>query len=179
MQDAPDDILWISEARMFNLCELPRSTFQSWVKAGLDIEDPGGAYGLADVLAILLLVHARRYLGLEEMAGAWRELGREGAIGTMIRAACDLEEGERFDLVLEPEHGSILVARSNPELVNAVRHPGAPRPVVVLDLSEAIQLVKKSFMRLANRSPRPREKRRGRPRRKAAEVEQLPARREA
>jgi hypothetical protein len=161
---------------MFSLCELPRSTFQSWVKAGLDIQDPGGAYGLADVLAISILVHARRHLGLEEMVSAWRDLALTGGAGEIIAAARAAEEGERLDLVLEPEHASIAVARSNDELVAAVRHPGAPRPVIVIDLADAIQLVKESFRRLAKTAPRPSEKRRGRPRRQPAGVEALPTR---
>lgn len=175
MHVAADDIEWVSESRMFSLCELPRSTFQSWVKAGLDIQDPGGAYGLDDVLEIALLVQARRYLGLEELAGGWRQLTRSGVVGEIVTAARELKEGERFDLVLEPEHASIVAAGNNDELINAVRHPGAPRPVVVLTVSEEIQLIKESFARLAKTAPRPTEKRRGRPRRQSADVAEFPS----
>jgi hypothetical protein len=169
MQSEPDDILWITEARMLSLCKLARSTFQSWVKAGLDIEDEGGAYGLSKVLAVALLVEARRHLGLEELLGAWWELARSDDLSAILGAARRLEKGERFDLVIEPEHASIALARSDVELVAAVRHPGAPRSVVVVDLSDRTLLVKESFFRLASRAPRPEKKRRGRPRRKEAE----------
>ncbi len=179
MHAGADDIEWVSEARMFSLCELPRSTFQSWVKAGFDIQDPGGAYGLDDVLEIALLVQARRYLGLEELAGGWRQLTRSGVAGEIVVAARELKEGEQFDLVLEPEHASIVAAGNNDELIDAVRHPGAPRPVVVLAVSGEIQLIKESFARLAKTAPRPAEKRRGRPRRQSADVAEFPSRSKA
>lgn len=179
MHAGADDIEWVSEARMFSLCELPRSTFQSWVKAGLDIQDSGGAYDLDDVLEIAVLVQARRYLGLDELVGGWRQLTRSGAAKEIVAAARELKEGEQFDLVLEPEHASIVAAGNAEELIDAVRHPGAPRPVVVLAVSEEIQLVKESFARLAKTAPRPTKKRRGRPRRQGADVATFPARSDA
>jgi hypothetical protein len=51
-----------------------------------------------------------------------------------------------------------------------VRHPGAPRPVVVLDIAERICHIRDSFRRLANFGPRPQVKRPGRPSRAAAKV---------
>lgn len=156
---------------MLSLCELPRSTFQSWIKAGLDIEEPDGAYGLSQVLSVAILVAARKYLGLEELVGAWRAANGSGAANQMLTAARGLGKGDRFDLVVEPAHGSIAIARTNSELVKAVRHPGAPRAVVVLDLAERILLVNASFKRMAGYEPRPVEKRRGRPRRRHVEVD--------
>jgi hypothetical protein len=174
MQGPPDTISWISEARMLGLCDLPRSTFQSWLKAGLDLADPGGAYGLAETLEIAVLVHARRHLGLEEMAGAWKSATRSGRREEIVRRAVALEEGDRFDLVIQPQHASLVVAESDAELVRAVRHPTAPRPVVVLDIADSLLLVKEGFEGLATVGSRPSETRRGRPRRQAADVRTLP-----
>jgi hypothetical protein len=179
MHAGADDIEWVSEARMFSLSGLPRSTFQSWIKAGLDIQDPGGAYSLDDVLEIALLVQARRYLGLEELVSGWRQLTRSGAANAIVAAARGMQQGEQLDLVIEPDHAAIVAARNNEELIAAVRHPGAPRPVVVLTVSEEIQLVKEAFARLAKTAPRPTEKSRGRPRRQGADVTTLPARSDA
>jgi hypothetical protein len=173
MQGSPDTIFWISEARMLGLCDLPRSTFQSWLKAGLDLADPGGAYGLAETLEVAVLVQARRHLGLEEMAGAWRSAIRSGRRDEIVRRAVALEEGGRLDLVVQPQHASLAVADTDAELVRAVRHPTAPRPVVVLDVAAPLMLVKEGFEGMATAGSRPSERRRGRPRRQPAEVRTL------
>jgi hypothetical protein len=170
MHDAPDDISWISEPRMLGLCDLPRSTRQSWERAGLNVGDAGGAYGEGAVLEIALLVMIREHLGLEEMIGAWRDLTSSGTAAEIINRARHLRERDRFDLVLEPEHAGIRVARTNAELAAAVRHPGAPRPVVVVDIAERIRLVRDSFRRLAVHEPRPQVKRPGRPRSKITPI---------
>jgi hypothetical protein len=170
VHDAPDDISWISEPRMLGLCGLPRSTRQSWERAGLNVGDAGGAYGEGAVLEIALLVIIREHLGLDEIIGAWRDLTSSGVAAELINHARCLREQDRFDLVLEPEHAGIRVARTNAELVAAVRHPGAPRPVVVVDIAERIRLVRESFRRLATHGSRPQVKRPGRPRSKVTPI---------
>jgi hypothetical protein len=170
MHGAPDDISWISEPRMLGLCGLPRSTRQSWERAGLDIGDVGGAYGEGAVLEIALLVIIREHLGLEEMVSAWRELSNSGAAADLINQARCLHDKDRFDLILEPDHAGIRAASTNGQLVAAVRHPGAPRPVVVVDIADRIRLVRDSFRRLATHEPRPQVKRPGRPRSKVTQI---------
>lgn len=155
---------------MLGLCGLPRSTRQSWERAGLNVGDAGGAYGEGAVLEIALLVIIREHLGLEEMVSAWRDLSNSGAAVELINQARGLRDKDRFDLVLEPDHAGIGVARTNGQLVAAVRHPGAPRPVVVVDIADRMRLVRNSFRRLATHEPRPQVKRPGRPRSKVTQI---------
>jgi hypothetical protein len=164
LQNRADDIGWLPEARALELCELTRSSFNSWKTAGIDIEPEGGAYGLAQVVPLLLLVAARSYLPPKEMVGAWRDLKGSGEIDEIVNAARGLKEGGRFDLVIEPAHAALRVARSDSALLDAVRHPGAPRPVVVLDLAERVRQTVGAFNRIANRTTPPAERSRGRPR---------------
>lgn len=162
--DDIDDIGWLPEARALELCEITRSSFNSWRSAGIDIEPEGGAYRLAQIVPLLLLVAARSYLPPKEMVGAWRDLKGSGELEEIVSAARGIEAGDRFDLVVEPGHAALRVARSESALLDAVRHPGAPRPVVVLDLAERVRQAVGAFNRLANRTPPPAERSRGRPR---------------
>ncbi|MEX1143143.1 MAG: hypothetical protein WD993_00325 [Thermoleophilaceae bacterium] len=155
----------MSEPRMLGLCGLARSTFQSWVRAGLDINDPGGAYGEGAVLRTALLVQVREHLSLDDMVGAWRDFTASGAATEFLNHARCLREDGRLDLVIEPEHAGMAIARNDEELIAAVRHGNAPRPVIVVDVADRILHVLQSFRRMAKPGARPTERRRGRPRR--------------
>lgn len=149
---------------MLDLCEVSRSTFNSWRKAGLDLVAERGAYGLDRIVAVVVLASARKYLTPKDMAGAWRSAVKSGADERIARAGRSLEADGRFDLVIESEHAFLSIACSEEELVEAVRHPGAPRPVVVVDLADRIRHVVETFDRIANETPRPQERGPGRPR---------------
>jgi hypothetical protein len=164
LQHEPDDIAWLPESRMLALCELSRSAFTSWKKAGINLESEDGAYGLGEIIPILLLVAARSHMLPKEMAGAWREIEASDKLARIIHAARGLEPGERFDLVVAPEHAVLNVALDERELVEAVRNPGAPVPVVVLDLADRVRMVVGTFNRIANRTGPPSERSPGRPR---------------
>jgi hypothetical protein len=129
----------------------------------LNVGDAGGAYGEGAVLEIAVLVAIRNYLGLDEMVGAWRHFVSSGHAAELVNHARRLDSKGRLDLILEPNHAGIRFARTNPELVRAVRHPGAPRPVVVIDIAEWMRLVRESFRRIATTASRPQTKRPGRP----------------
>lgn len=164
MQHPPDDIAWLPESRALALCRLSRSTSNSWKKSGLDLISDRAAYGLTEVIGLALLVTAREYLPPKELVNAWRVFSASPAGAAALNAARNLEAGERFDLVVEPEHAGFLVARSDAELLEAVSTPMAPRPVVVLDVSARIKQVVDTFNRLANRTKPPAERAPGRPR---------------
>jgi hypothetical protein len=173
MKHGSDDDGWINEAPMLTLVELPRSTFLGWTKEPGFVEaDLGAAYGLDEVLEMALLTKVRKYLG-DDTISAWKHLRRKGTAAEMVGAARALEAEDRFDLVLEPEHGGICMVRSDKELIAAVKVAGAPRPVIVLDVADWLRLVKAGFERKRSTAARPLERRAGRPRRKA-EVRFLP-----
>lgn len=164
MQTPPDDIAWLPESRLLDLCGLSRSTFQSWQRAGLDVGNDQGAYSLDDAIALIVLAAVRDHLAPKDMVGAWRFLLKSGEAADLLAAARLLKRGDRFDLVIEPDLASLKVARSDAELADAVRHPTDPRPVVVLDLAERVYRGCRAFERLGNESPKPRRKAPGRPR---------------
>src|SRR4051794_39550613 len=122
---------WVAEARMLSLCELPRSTFHSWERAGLLVRDPGGAYDERAVVEIALLASLREHFSLEDLVNAWGAHRQAGAVDSFIRRAFELQPGGQYDLVVEPQYAGITVAAEEAELVAAVRHPGAPRAVLV------------------------------------------------
>src|SRR5262249_13085652 len=113
---------------------------------------------------VTILVAVRAYLPPKEMAGAWRDFSTSGERDAATLAARRLEPGQRFDLVVEPEHAGIQIARDERRLLEAVRHPSSPRPVVVLDLAERIGTVGPPFGRIANRTTPTPEGAPGRPR---------------
>jgi hypothetical protein len=164
------DLLWISEARMLSICGLPRSTFQGWNRAGLGLVDAGGAYGLRQVVAISLLVAARDHMGAEELVAAWGEFDRSGAADELLEAVREAEKGDRFDLLVAPTSGAMLVVRDDEELVRALRHPEVPTTFAVIDVSGRLRAVRDSFARFQKTTKRPQKRRPGRPK---AEVTQL------
>jgi hypothetical protein len=138
------DLRWIEEPKMLEVVDLPRSTFQGWVSAGLVDRDPGAAYPLAVTLELVLLGALREMLSVEELKIRWAKLQRSRRVEDFVRraqtlAAEDEKEDagaapDRYDLVVEIKHGGVSIATDDAELAAAVRYPGAPRPVVVLDL---------------------------------------------
>jgi len=175
MERAPQDLHWVDEARMLDVCELARSTFQGWAKAGLVERDPGGAYGEGAVLEMVLVAALRDHFSVDELSVRWPRLRGAGHVLDFVGRARKLVEGDRYDLVVEPKHGGISVVGDNAELVKAVRHPGAARAVVVLDLAPKVLLVRKSFRGWAISGKRPTVRKVGRPARHSAEIRDLRA----
>src|SRR4249919_2093692 len=98
MTERPDDIAWIPESQMLDFCRLSRSTFHSWKKSGLDIVSENAAYGLNDLLCLVILGAARKFLPPKKMIGAWRRLESNGEATSILIAARQLEQGGCFDL---------------------------------------------------------------------------------
>jgi hypothetical protein len=172
MTPAPDDLKWLPESKMLELCRLPRSVLNSWKRAGIDLADKAGAYGLKETISVLLLGAAREHINPKEMAEAWREFVSSGAHDEVVQRARQIGDCDRFDLIVDSRHASLLVAASDSELIDAVCHPGWPRPVVVVDVSEAVAAVVGAFHRVGNSTTRPAERKAGRPR-NAGRVHQL------
>jgi hypothetical protein len=158
---------------MLDLCDLPRSTFQGWTRAGLFERDPGGAYGEGAVLELVLIACLRHYFSVDELSIRWPRLRQEGRVLAFVSRARELHEGNRYDVVIEPKHGGISLAGDDAELVKAVRHPGAPRPVVVVDLAPKMLLARDSFRASAPTGRRPSERKVGRPIRRGADVRNI------
>lgn len=124
----------------------------------------GAAYGLGEIVSLLLLGAARPHLPPKEMAGAWGELQGTGRLPVIVTAARELGPSGRFDLVVAPEHALLRVALDDEELLEAVRHPSVPIPVVVVDLAPRVRMVVGAFSRIANRTRPPAARSPGRPR---------------
>jgi hypothetical protein len=172
MTVAPDDLKWLPESKMLDLCRLPRSVLNSWKRAGIDLADEAGAYGLKETISVLLLGAAREHIKPKEMAEAWREFVNSGAHDGVVQRARQIADCDRFDLIVDSRHAALLVAVSDSELIDAVCYPRWPRPVVVVDISEAIADVVGAFHRVGNSTTRPDERKAGRPR-SAGRVHQL------
>lgn len=156
---------------MLELSHVSRSTFQSWQKAGLDIASKSGAYGLSEVVTLAILALVRDFLQTREMVSIWKDLVASGEAGRMINAARKLKEGAAFDLVVEPRHASLKLALTDKQVVEAVHHSADPRPVVVVDASERIYTVVRTFNRVRITAPRRKARTPGRPRSVARNAE--------
>jgi hypothetical protein len=163
---------WITESRLLELCGLSRAQLNSWIKSGLDLEKAGAraAYGLYELVKILLLAKLRAHLSPKQMIGVWAELAKGGRDAEIVAAARALKPGERFDLVVDLRFSTFDVALSEKELLNAVRHPTDPRPVLVLDVADSVRLVVAAFHREANATRPPAARGPGRPRSAARNV---------
>jgi|GEM_PF-2715037 len=169
--DATADIAWVSQSQILELCEISRATLNSWIKAGLDIPPAAAAYGVADLVRLLIFAAARKHLTPQQMAAAWSDLAKSGDAGTIIGLARGLNPGDSFDLVVDLKYHEMKVVRSDAELVAAVRHPTAPRPMVVVDLAEQMRDSVRSFFRRARTDTRPATRKRGRPKRAAGTLQ--------
>lgn len=169
--DATADIAWFSQAQILELCEISRATLNSWIKAGLDIPAAAAAYKVADVVKLLIFAAARKHLTPQQMAGAWVDLVQSGEAGEITDAARELKSGDKFELVVDLKYHEMKVVRSDKDLLAAVRHPTAPRPLVVVDLAEQMRDSVRSFFRDSHKSAPPATRKRGRPRRAVADLQ--------
>jgi hypothetical protein len=169
MPPSSDALAWIPESELLSLCGIPRSTLQSWVKSGFDLELSGrrAAYGLPEVVTVFVLAKVREHLPPKKMFAAWRELVSSGEIEKIASAAVDLRkspaEDDAFDIVVDPKYSIFRVCFSDAELLAMVRDAGDPRSLVVVDALEAIQKTVGAFQRAANTTPRPSSRKAGRP----------------
>lgn len=161
---------------MLAINELPRSTFQGWTKAGLVERDPGGAYTLDTVLEMTLIAALRDHFSVDELTIRWPRLRNDGHVTDFVSRARNLGDGDRYDLAVEVNHGGISVATDDAELARAVRGPGAPRLMVVLEIAGRLRVVRDGFDAWAIAGRRPTKRKVGRPpSRRAAEVRELRA----
>lgn len=168
MNDPPDaaaDIAWVSQSQIIELAEISRATLNSWIKAGLDISNAAAAYKVVDLVKLLIFAAARKHLTPQQMASAWTDLAASGEAATITAAARELEPGDSFELVVDLKYHELKVVRSDEELLAAVRHPTAPRPLVVIDLAEPMRDSVRAFFRDARKGVPPAARKRGRPKR--------------
>jgi hypothetical protein len=170
----PHELGWVEESKMLAITDVARSTFHGWARAGIVERDPAGAYSEPAVIEVMLVGALRDYMSVDELAIRWPRLEAEGKVADFLRRARALEEGERYDLIVEIKHGNVAVASGDAELAAAVRHPGAPRPVVVVDLAERVLLARAGFLSWRIVGRRPAARRSGRPAaRRGADVTEL------
>jgi hypothetical protein len=163
--DNLDDISWVPQARILEWCDISRATLNSWIKSGLDIPEAAAAYKVSDLIKLLIFAGARKHLTPQQMVAAWRELAKTGEAAAIVAAARDLEADTPFDLVIDIKFKALGVVHSDEELVSAVRHPNAPRPVVVIDLAERMRDAVGAFFRDPRKDAPPIKRQRGRPKR--------------
>lgn len=171
-EDRVIDLRWLDEAKVLEILNVARSTFQGWSKAGLVDPDPGGAYGEPEVLELTLLAALRNHFSVQELAKLWRRLRAKGHVTEFVARARGLENLGRYDVVIDPTYGGITVATDDAALVEAVRHPNVPRSIVVIDLAARILLVRGAFDQWAHLSMRPTRRKVGRPSRRALDAEE-------
>ena len=174
MTAPPDDvadIAWVPQAQILDLAEISRATLNSWIKAGLDIPEAAAAYRVADLVKLLIFAGARKHLTPQQLAAAWADLAGAGKTATITNAARELSPDDAFDLVIDVKYKALEVARSDQELLAAVRHPTAPRAVVVVDLAEQMRDAVSSFFRSAKEDVPPTARKRGRPKKAKAHLQ--------
>jgi hypothetical protein len=169
MPSPSDALAWIPESELLSLCGIPRSTLQSWVKSGFDLELSGrrAAYGLPEVVTVLVLSKVREYLAPKKMFTAWRELVSSGEADRIVSAAVVLRgstsDEDAFDIVVDAKYSMFSVCLSDAELLATVRDAGDPRSLVVVDALDAVRKTVGAFGRAANTTPRPSSRKAGRP----------------
>jgi len=151
------------EAAALALCGMKRPTWIGWSEQGIVARPPDGAYDLHDVIRVALMSELRKVLGVDDMAAAWRGMTSDGVADEVIRLATTVEEDDRLDLVIEPASGQVLLAADDQALAQAVRHPTAPRAVIVISPAAELHRVVGGFANRALRAARPTARRRGRP----------------
>lgn len=157
------DRLWVSEARVQELCGVSRPTWKSWVRSGFIEEDPAGAYDESQVLGIAIVACIREHLGPVDTRIVRRGLERDGRWGELLSRARGLGSDDAFDLVIEPASRAVRLVVDDAELVRAVRHPHDPRPVLVLPIADRVRRIRDGFRTIAVAHERPLQRRRGRP----------------
>jgi hypothetical protein len=162
MTAPPDDIAWVPQSRILLLCDISRATLNSWIKSGLDIPADTAAYHVDDLVKLLLFAAARKHLSPGSMVAAWRHLVGKGEAEKITEVARELESGDRFDLVIDPEFVAFRVVYTDRELASAVRLT-VPRPVVVVALGERMWEAVDAFKRASKEEEPPAARRRGRP----------------
>jgi hypothetical protein len=160
---------WLPEAKALDLCDVPRATWASWERHGFVARPENGAYGLADVIRIALVAQLRKHLQVDDVAAAMRGLEREGDFGKLVELAQNINEGDRLDLIIEPNTAKVKVACDDWTLVQAVRHPTAPRAVIVVSPADELYRIVAGFKNRSLLVAPPSIRRRGR-RRMGAEV---------
>jgi hypothetical protein len=151
------------EAAALALCGMKRPTWTGWSEQGIVVRPHDGAYGLHDVIRVALLFALRKVLPVDDMAAAWRGMTSDGVADEVINLATTVQEDDRFDLVIEPGSGRVLLATTDQALAQAVRHPTAPRAVIVISPAAELHRVVGGFMNRALSVDRPTARSRGRP----------------
>jgi hypothetical protein len=151
------------EAAALALCGMKRPTWTGWADQGIVMRPSNGAYGLHDVIRVALVSELRKVLSVDDMAAAWRGMTSHGMADEVIRLALAAQDDDRLDLVIEPESGQVLLATDDQALAQAVRHPTAPRAVIVISPAAELHRVVAGFANRALSADRPTVRRRGRP----------------
>jgi hypothetical protein len=159
----PSDDMWMPEAAALALCGMKRPTWTGWSEQGIVARPSDGAYGLPDVIRVALLSALRKVLAVDDMAAAWRGMASGGIADQVTKLATTVQEDDRLDLVIEPESGRVLLATDDQALAQAVRHPTAPRAVIVISPAAELHRVVAGFANRALSTDRPTARRRGRP----------------
>jgi hypothetical protein len=159
------------EAAALALCGMKRPTWTGWGEHGIVARPSDGAYDLHDVIRVALVSELRKVLGVDDMAAAWRGMTSDGVADEVIRLATTVQEDDRLDLVVEPASGRVQLATDDQELAQAVRHPTAPRAVIVISPAAELHRVVGGFANRALSADRPSVRRRGRPRGTARSAE--------
>lgn len=154
----------VTEHRMTELCDLARSTWQSWVRERLFDLPADGLFGLEICLEVALAAAVRTQFSLAETRRVWGSARESGAAQLLVRRAREQDPVERFDLVIDMKHGAIAVATDDASVGRAIRQDGLAQTVCVVPVAAKLQSVKEGFAAFgedrvpgANRAGRPRK----------------------
>jgi hypothetical protein len=145
----------MAEKPMLELTRVKRGAWQNWLREGLMTPAHPTAFAENEVLEAVLVKALRSVHELAMCKRIWRVLRSEAERAQFIAAAQTLNAEERYDLVLEPRGAGLRLARNDPELVAAVRFPGAPRDVIILPLADELRRVRDDFRVLARMGAKP------------------------
>ena len=165
-----DGIVWTSESIAQALCGLTRPAWKSRVKARLIEDKPRGAYDERQLMEIAFVGALRDHLSPRDTRLACQALKRNGRWDDLLVRARELEDDDRFDLVIEPGTRAVTLATDDASLVQAVRHPEDPRPVLVVSIADRLRRIRDGFRTIAVARERPQQRKVGRPARDDAKV---------
>lgn len=162
----------VTEHRMTELCDLARSTWQSWVRERLFEVPADGFFGLEMCLEVALAAAVRTQFSLAETRRVWSSVRESGAAQLLVRRAREQDPIERFDLVIDMKHGVIAVATDDASVGRAIRQDGLPQTVCVVPVATKLQSVKEGFATFGEDRV-PGASRAGRPRKVSTNVVEL------
>ncbi len=173
MAQLSDTTPWMPEDAAFAVLGLSRGAGRDLAAQGMLRPALDGIFRERDIVEGTIAKRVRALPGHRagDWGNAWKALREEGAVDAILERAAIEPARRRLEIVVDETTLEVTAAVDDDQLIAAVRGTAAGRALVVIDVTEDLNVRLDAFRRRANRGAVP-AKRRGRPR-KSAEVHHL------